>query len=82
MNYSAIMINGRIPNTVQDFVVDTAADVANINTAQLSPGSKVFVIDDSQWYMLKHTGAWKPIDWNSSGGGGSSEEIIYNGGTP
>lgn len=81
MNYSMIKVDGRVPNRVIDFVVDEATDVASIDTTFLSPGSKVFVIDDSQWYMLKHTKAWKPVDWNSSGGG-STEEIIYNGGTP
>lgn len=79
MDYSTIFTGGRVPNQVKEFVVDAKTDLDNIDISQLQSGSRAFVIEESQWYMLSITKrVWKPITWGS--GGGSSGDIIYDGG--
>lgn len=87
MAFSTIFMNGHVPNQVQTFTVDTVADMNAIDISQLLSGSKTFVINDSQWYMLTVTDrTWKPVNLGTpggSGGGGGDEDydhIIYDGG--
>lgn len=85
MAFSTIFTNGHVPNQVKVFSVDTVEDMNAIDISQLLPGSRAFVINSSQWYMLTvKDRTWKPVDWGGSGGsGGGSEDgdhIIYDGG--
>ena len=88
MAFTTIYSNGQRPNMVREFVVDTEADIASINTSQLMPGSTCFVIEQSQWYMLNHQYQWKPVALNSviyDGGEENSsnpgyDDVIYDGG--
>ena len=85
MGYTMTFSNGQIPNQVKAYTVDTKADIDSIDISQILPGSRAFVIDDSQWYMLNNSWKWKPVDLGSgSGGGGGSEDtdhIYYDGGS-
>lgn len=75
MAFTTIYSNGQRANMVREFVVDTEADIASINTSQLLPGSTCFVIEQSQWYMLNHQYQWKPVTLS-----GISGDVIYDGG--
>ena len=85
--FSTIFTNGHIPNQVQTFAVDTVEDMNAIDISQLLSGSKTFIINDSQWYMLTVADrTWKKVNLGSSGGsgGGGDEDydhVIYDGGT-
>lgn len=74
MAYATLFTNGHIPNQVKTFSVDEVADMDAIDISQLLPGSKTFVINDSQWYMLSVADrSWKKVNLGTSGGGGGSE---------
>lgn len=86
MSYTMTYSNGRVPNQVKEFTVDAKSDIDSIDISQILPGSRAFVIDDSQWYMLNNQWQWKPVDLgsgSSSGGGGSEDydHIYYDGGS-
>ena len=69
MAFSTIFTNGHVPNQVKVFSVDTVEDMNAIDISQLLPGSRAFVINGSQWYMLTvKDRTWKPVDWVSSSG--------------
>ena len=74
--------NGSVPNQIKEFVVDTDDQLSTIDISQILPGSRAFVINTSQWYMLNHQGQWQTIDWGGGGGGSEYDHIIYNGGEP
>lgn len=65
MAYTTTYLNGHSDNMVRKFVIDTATDITGIDTAQLKPGSTVFVIDTSSYYMLNHQQEWIPIESGS-----------------
>ena len=48
--------NGSVPNQIKEFVVDTDDQLSTIDISQILPGSRAFVINTSQWYMLNHQG--------------------------
>lgn len=77
--YTPTFLNGQAANMVREFVVDTVEDITSIDVSQLLPGSRVFVINTSQWYMLNHRKLWQTINWGS-GGGGSGGSVVYDGG--
>lgn len=69
MAFSTIFTNGHVPNQVKVFSVDTVEDMNAIDISQLLPGSRAFVINGSQWYMLTvKDRTWKLVDWVSSSG--------------
>lgn len=80
--YTAMFLNGHTDNMVREFVVDTNEDIAKIDVSQLKPGSRVFVINTSTWYMLNHSKKWNTVDWGGGGGGSEYDHVIYNGGQP
>ena len=78
--FTATSLNGRTPNMVREFVVDEVDDLESIDTRQLSPGCKAFVINQNQWYMLNHNKEWIPVKIGGGGGGGGGIHVIYDGG--
>lgn len=89
MAFSTIFTNGHVPNQIKMFSVDTVEDMNAIDISQLLPGSRTFVIDDSQWYMLSVADRkWTKVNLGTSGGnggssGGSEDEdhTYYDGGS-
>lgn len=71
-NYTKVFSSGGVPNMVREFVVDTKDQIDSIDISQLQAGSKVFVIKDSQYYMLSHARNWEPVNLTSGSGGSSS----------
>ena len=89
MAFTTIYSNGQRANMVREFVVDAKANMNEISTDQLLPGSTCFVINESQWYMLNHSYEWVSvsIDGHVIYDGGEenssnpdSDHVIYNGG--
>ena len=78
-SYTTMFSSGQVHNQIKEFVVDTKDQIDAIDISQILPGSRTFVIKDSQWYMLDNQFKWQPVDWNS-GGGGSADHVIYDGG--
>lgn len=75
-NYTKVFSSGGVPNMVREFVVDTKDQIDSIDISQLQAGSKVFVIKDSQYYMLSHARNWEPVNLtsgSSESGSGSSD---------
>lgn len=67
MSYTTMFSSGYVANQVKEFAVDTVDDIDSIDISQLLAGSKAFVIEDSQWYMLNNARQWKPVKWGSGG---------------
>ena len=70
----------RIAYGIKHFNLDEVADLTDLNKAALTPGSTVFIISTSKYYMLNGEHRWieiNPFSFpggnNSSGGGNSSE---------
>ena len=59
----ASMNNGHIAYNVKCFTLDTDADIdyLPIDTANVMPGSKAFVIESEKKLMLNGNGEWKPV---------------------
>lgn len=67
----------RIAYGIKHFNLDEVADLANLNKATLTPGSTVFIISTSKYYMLNGQKKWVEINplalsGNGSGSGGGS----------
>ena len=45
----------------KEFIVDTDADIADLPTEGIAPGSNCFVIETSTVYMLNNQNEWKEI---------------------
>ena len=85
--FNLISTSGKTAYGVKEFSVDLESDIALIDVSNCSPGSVVFVIENSKYFMLNSAKEWKTVELSSgggsSGGGGSGdypEEVIYNGG--
>ena len=75
---------------IQHFILDTVSDLEEMKKKQsLKPGSTLFIIETSKYYMLNGKKAWVEINPNSIGGssnsgsgsGGSTGDEIYDGGS-
>lgn len=69
---------------IKHFILDTAADMGELDRKNLYPGSTVFIISSSEYYMLNGSLNWIKIDpSNAGGGGGGSDtpEDDYDGGS-
>lgn len=79
---------------IKHFNLDTIDDLSGLNKERLSPGSTIFIINTSKYYMLNGKHQWVEINpygmGNSSnngsgdGGGGDSgteNDGIYDGGS-
>ena len=45
----------------KEFIVDTDADITDLPTKGVAPGSNCFVIETSTVYMLNNQNEWKEI---------------------
>ena len=82
--------SNKIAYGIKHFNVDEEIDITNLNKSQLTPGSTVFVINTSKYYMLNGKKQWIAINpysttGNSSSGGNSGpnddDNGIYDGGS-
>lgn len=84
--------NNQVAYGIQHFILDTLSDLQTLNKRQsLKPGSTIFVIDTSKYFMLNGQKSWIEINpygmggSSNSGSGGSggsdSDDEIYNGGS-
>lgn len=60
-NGQMVVQGSRYDYNYKEFYVDTAADIATIDTSICCPGSVVFVIEDSEAYMLTSDRQWVVI---------------------
>lgn len=78
--YSILSNSGNLRHGQKEYLLDTELDVDSLPT-DCEPGSKAFVIETSQTYMLNNQHEWKLISTNSGSGGGSlPQHVIYDGG--
>ena len=84
----------KIAYGIKHFNLDEVVDLPDLNKSQLTPGSTVFIIENSKYYMLNGSKKWIEInpfgknlvlDNEDSDGDGvpdipEGEEIIYDGG--
>ena len=80
----------RIAYGIKHFNLDEVVDLADLNKATLTPGSTVFIISTSKYYMLNGQKKWIEINpfslnggggSNPGGGSGGSSDNIYDGGS-
>lgn len=80
----------RIAYGIKHFNVDALTDLQKLNKEKLVPGSTVFIIDTSKYYMLNGQHKWVEVNLygmngpeSGEGGGGSTpgDENIYDGGS-
>lgn len=64
---------------VKHYTADSYNDVALIPLADIMPGSTVFVIDTSTYYMLNSEKKWITVNLAASGGAVPAG-IVYEGG--
>lgn len=62
----------RIAYGIKHFNLDEVVDLADLNKATLTPGSTVFIISTSKYYMLNGQKKWVEINPFSLSGGGSN----------
>lgn len=67
---------------IKHYYADTYNDIVEIPIKDTAPGSTVFVIDTSTYYMLNNQKKWISVQLSTGGGGGGTPggEIIYEGG--
>ena len=68
----------KIAYGIKHFNLDDIVDLTDLNKSQLTPGSTVFIISTSKYYMLNGGKKWVEINPfglgnSSSGGNGDSE---------
>lgn len=69
MAQNLIYQNNKFVYGLKRFVVDEAADVEKIRTAELTPGSTAFVNKTSDLYVFTDRNTWVKQAKSSSGGG-------------
>lgn len=60
MGYCVIRNNNKYIYNLVEIICDLESDVVSIPTT-FSPGSKVFVVDSSSYYMLNASKEWKKL---------------------
>lgn len=63
---------GKIKYKVYEFIIDTAADLADVPT-DVGIGSKIYCIEDSTVYMLNNSREYVEVSFSSGGGSGDVE---------
>ncbi len=76
---------------IEHFILDTLDDLKELNKKSLKPGSTIFVIDNSKYYMLNGKNSWVEINpygmnhssnsGSGSGGNDGSGGENFNGGS-
>lgn len=74
MGYCVIRNNNKYIYNLVEIICDLDSDVAGIPTT-FSPGSKVFVVDSSSYYMLNASKEWKKLETTGEGVNDSIEEL-------
>ena len=78
MGFSIFSNNGKIGYNIKNYVADTIDDLNLIPSS--APGSMVFVIDESKYYILNNINEWKEQESESSGPAPSGTiDITQNG---
>lgn len=67
--YTLMSEEGRVKYKVYEFIIDTAADLADVPT-DVGIGSKVYCIEDSTVYMLNNSRDYVEVSFSSGGGSG------------
>lgn len=84
MSYHIFSNSGKVAYGVKELIIDTYNDINKFNVKFLTPGTTVFVIDVSEYYMLNTQLKWVQVDHNGNGLVSdiiSGEvEVIYDGG--
>lgn len=73
----------RIAYGIKHYNVDNESDRLSINTFNLTPGSTVFVIENSKHYMLNNKKEWIEVNLFSNGSsnvGPNPGDGFYDGG--
>jgi hypothetical protein len=52
----------KIAYGIKHFNLDEIVDLPNLNKSQLTPGSTVFIIENSKYYMLNGSKKWVEIN--------------------
>lgn len=82
--------SGHIAYGIKHFALDTIDDLKQLDKNRLTPGSTIFIINSSKYYMLNGSKQWieiNPYYMSSSSGGNSggnnppSDDPIYDGGS-
>ena len=74
MGYCVIRNNNKYIYNLVEIICDLESDVVSIPTT-FSPGSKVFVVESSSYYMLNASNEWKKLVKTGEGVNGSIEEL-------
>lgn len=74
MGYCVIRNNNKYIYNLVEIICDLESDVVSIPTT-FSPGSKVFVVESSSYYMLNASKEWKKLAKTGEGVNGSIEEL-------
>ena len=79
---------GKIAYGVKHYILDQKADLEELKlTTAIKPGTTVFIIETSKYYMLNSKYEWieiNPFSTNGSNGGGDNDDPfdnIYDGGS-
>jgi len=82
--------SGHVAYGIKHFDLDTIDDLKQLNKNKLTPGSTIFIISSSKYYMLNGSKQWieiNPYCISNSSGGNSGENNppssgpIYDGGS-
>lgn len=52
MSFRILSNSGKTHYGVNEYIIDTYDDIKKLNVKNITPGSTVFVIDVSEYYML------------------------------
>lgn len=76
---------GRVTYGIKHYDLDTIEDLKALNKNGLTPGSTIFIIASSKYYMLNGSKQWIEINpycmAGSSGGNSGENNGIYDGGS-
>ena len=78
-----ISANGNKPAYgIKEYVLDTRADIKNLPVKGATTGSRAFIIETSEYYMLNSKKEWVEIKpyCDSIFDGDDDMEVIYDGG--
>lgn len=84
-----IHANGnRVSYGIKHFDLDAIDDLSGLDKKRLSPGSTIFIISTSKYYMLNGKHQWVEINpygmnnsSNNGSGGDSENDEVYDGGS-